>query len=82
MWNAIASISRHVVFIQHAVGFDMSCIDILQQGIAELLIVVKLFQDFPAVIGHSSEIDADFGKFFLPLCQLDQLALTEGSPVG
>ena len=82
MGNAIASISGRVFLIEHAIGDHMLRINILQQRIAEALSVVERLQSIPAVVGHTGKIDADFRKLLPPLCQLDQLALTEGSPVS
>ena len=81
MGNTIASISRFVFLIEDAIRTNMLRINILQQRITKILAIMKRLQDFPAVIGHTGEVDPNCGKSFLPLCQLDQLALTEGSPV-
>ncbi len=81
MGDTIASISRLIFLIEYAIRTHMLCINILQQRISKILTIMKRLQDFPAVIGHTGKVDPNRGKSFLPFCQLDQLALTEGSPV-
>lgn len=82
MGNAIAAMTGFVFFVEHSIGNDMSRIDVAQQRIVETIFIMEAFQHFQTVIRHRSHVYSQFGKPLLPLCQLDQLALTEGSPVG
>ena len=79
--NPITHMTRTVLRIQHAVRPDVFDIHILQQRKSQIFIFLKLNQYCPVVIRHRRNVDAEGFEPFSPLCQLDQLALTKGSPI-
>jgi len=79
---AVATFAGTIVFIANSIGIDMLDVFILQQGVVEVIFGMKIGQNAALIVGHRGNIHTDLRKFFLPLCQLDQLAFTKGSPVG
>ena len=80
--DAVESRSRRNVFVPNAVGIDRLALRIGEQRIGEFALLREFFEDLDRIVADADHLDAGVFNLLDIALQLDQLPLTEGSPIG